>query len=175
VWAYVEGLDLSTLLDQIKAVPGRPGQPAIDPRILLSLWLVATLNGVGSARELDRLTEQHIAYEWLCGHVSVNYHTLTDFRSTNEAFLNELLTQSVATLMEQGLVELQVRMGTEDAKTTYKRRASTAEWANARVRNWGLYQVAVRGLEKVRSVALLFALAHNFQQTLLLKRRLAAA
>ena len=107
VWADVEGLDLSTLLNQIKAVPGRPGQPAIDPRILLGLWLLATLNGVGSARELDRLTEQHIAYEWLCGHVSVNDRTLADFRSTNEAFLNELLTQSVATLMRQGLVELQ--------------------------------------------------------------------
>ena len=68
-----------------------------------------------------------------------------------------------------------IRMGTDDAKATYKRRASTAEWANARVRNWGLYQVAVRGLEKVRAVALPFALAHNFRQTLLLKRRLAAA
>src|SRR5476649_635472 len=81
VWAYVDGLDLSRLLGQIKAVAGKPGQPSIDPRILLSLWLLATLDGVGSARELDRLTEEHIAYEWLCGKVPVNYHTLADFRS----------------------------------------------------------------------------------------------
>lgn len=396
VWAYVGGLDLSTLLNQVKAVAGRPGQPTIDPRILLSLWLLATLDGVGSARELDRLTEQHIAYEWLCGGVPVNYHTLADFRSTNAALLSELLTQSVATLMHQGLVDLEdvaqdglrvrasagaksfrrekslkeclnqakaqvaalqaqaddddgavsrrqqaareraardrqerieealeqrrqrvernakdaaekgverkkeprasttdpearsmkmpdggtrpgfnvelatdtksglivgvdvvnsgsdcgqlvpmveqiegrfertpkrlladggfatlddietlhaehavevyapvknaaseqakgkdpyrpkpkdgsgvaawrMRMGTAEAQAIYKRRASTAEWANARVRNWGLYRFVVRGLEKVRAVALLFALAHNFQQTVLLQSRLATA
>jgi len=107
VWAYVEGLDLSAFRARIKAVEGKAGQPTIDPRILLSLWLLATLEGVGSARELDRLTGLHIAYEWLCGGVSVNYHTLSDFRSDNEALLSGLLTQSVATLMQQGLVELQ--------------------------------------------------------------------
>jgi transposase len=107
VWAYVERLDLSPLLAGIKAVQGRPGQPTIDPRILLSLWLLATLDGVGSARELDRLTELHIAYEWLCGTVSVNYHTLADFRSQNGDFLSQLLTDSVATLLHQGLVDLQ--------------------------------------------------------------------
>lgn len=107
VWAYVDGLDLSPLMARIKAVAGRPGQPAIDPRILLSLWLLATLDGVGSARELDRLTREHLAYQWLCGGVSVNYHTLSDFRSENEEFLSGLLTQSVAALLQQGLVELQ--------------------------------------------------------------------
>jgi transposase len=107
VWAYVAGLDLSALLARVKAVEGKAGQPTIDPRILLSLWLLATLEGVGSARELDRLTEQHIAYEWLCGEVSVNYHTLADFRSKNEEFLGGLLTQSVATLLQQGLVDLE--------------------------------------------------------------------
>jgi transposase len=396
VWAYVDGLDLSPLLERIKAVEGSPGQPTIDPRILLSLWMLATIQGIASARELDRLTEQHIAYEWLCGAVSVNYHTLADFRSKNQESFNELLTQSVATLMQQGLVELEEvaqdgvrvrasagaksfrrekslrecldeaqkqvetlqkqldeddgaasrrqqaareraarerqerieealrqrqqlaerqaevakekgakrkkeprasttdpdartmkmpdggfrpafnvefatdtgsgivvgvdvvnvgsdsgqllpmveqieeryeqtpervladgdfaklddietlheeheaevyapiknaaseqakgndpfqpkpkdgpgvgawrqRMGTEDAKTTYKRRAQTAEWTNARARNMGLQQFLVRGLEKVRAVALLHALTHNLMQTVLLKTRAAPA
>lgn len=396
VWAYVEQLDLSPLLAQVKAVHGKPGQPTIDPRILLSLWLLATLDGVGSARELDRLTRVHIAYEWMCGEVSVNYHTLSDFRSEHEEFLSTLLTQSVATLLEQGLVELQevaqdglrvranagaksfrresslqeclaqaeqqvealrkqrdedegavsrreraardraalerrervaealrqreqlaerakqveqekgtkrktkprasttdpearlmkmpdggyrpgynvefatdtgsgivvgvdvvtvgsdsgqllpmveqvkdryervptraladgdfatledietlhtqhevmvyapvrnaaaelakgndpyrpkpkdppgvgawrVRMGTEAAQEIYRRRAQTAEWVNARVRNWGLRQVWVRGVAKVRAVATLFALAHNLMQTVLLRRRMAEA
>ena len=392
VWAYVLGLDVSPLLARIQAVAGRPGQPAIDPRILLSLWLLATLDGVGSARELDRLTRQHIAYEWVCGTVSVNYHTLADFRSQNGEFLSGLLTQSVATLLHEGLVDLaevaqdgcrvrasagaktfrrekslqecldkaqqqiqtlqtqideddgavsrrqqaareraarerqeriaealrqreqlaqrqeqvhqekggqrpkearasttdpeartmkmpdggfrpafnvefatdttsgivvgvdvinvgsdsgqlvpmveqivaryeqtpqrvladgdfaklddiqtlsaeheievyapvknaaqeqakgnnpyqakpkdapgvaawRERMGTAAAKTIYKRRAATAEWVNARVRNWGLRQLVVRGLEKARAVALLYALAHNLRQTLLLRSR----
>src|SRR5262245_15785988 len=52
VWAFVEGLDLSDLLGKIKAVAGKAGASATDPRILLALWLYATLRGVGSAREL---------------------------------------------------------------------------------------------------------------------------
>ena len=66
------------------------------------------------------------------------------------------------------------RMGTEEAKAIYKRRAQTSEWANARVRNCGLRQFLVRGLEKVRAAALLYALAHNLMQTILLKTRLQA-
>ena len=33
------------------------GCPATDPRVLLALWLYATMEGVGSARALDRLTQ----------------------------------------------------------------------------------------------------------------------
>ncbi len=80
VWDFVEQLDLSRLYAQVKAVEGQAGQSAIDAQILLGLWLYATLEGVGSARALDRLCTEHIIYRWLCGGVSVNYHTLADFR-----------------------------------------------------------------------------------------------
>lgn len=107
VWEYVEGLDMTPLYQQIRAVEGRAGRDPIDPRILLALWLYATLDGVGSAREVDRLCEDHVAYQWICGGVSVNYHTLSDFRVDQGEFLDELLTGSVATLMHQGLVTLE--------------------------------------------------------------------
>jgi transposase len=106
VWKFVEGLDLSPLYEQIASVAGRPGHPAADPRILFTLWLYATLRGVGSARELDRLCEQHVAYMWICGGVSMNYHTLSDFRTRHVDVLDQLLTESVATLMAEGLVSL---------------------------------------------------------------------
>ena len=106
VWEYVEGLDLMCLYDSIRAVEGRPGRDPIDPRILMALWLYATLDGVGAARELDRLCEAHMAYEWICGGVSVNYHTLSDFRTANVELLDRLLTQSVAGLMLEGLVTM---------------------------------------------------------------------
>jgi len=106
VWDYVEGLDITPLLQQIKAVEGAPGRDATDPRILLALWLFATIDGVGSARTLDGLCREHLAYEWLCGGISLNYHTLADFRSQQEDFLDQLLTDSVATLLSEGLVEL---------------------------------------------------------------------
>jgi len=106
VWSYVESLDLSELYQQIQAVEGKPGRDPIDPRILLALWLFATIDGVGSARRLERLCREHFAYLWICGGVSVNHHTLSDFRVDNVEFLDQLLTKSVATMLHQGLVEL---------------------------------------------------------------------
>jgi transposase len=106
VWRYVEELDLCSLYQRIKAVEGRPGQPPIDPRILLALWLYATLRGIGSARELDRRCQSDLPFQWLCGGVSVNYHTLADFRTQHVEFLDRLFTQSIALLMQQGLVSL---------------------------------------------------------------------
>jgi transposase len=106
VWAFVEGLDLSALYGDIGSVEGRAGRAAIDPRILMALWLYATIDGVGSAREIERLTQSHDAYRWICGGVNVNHHTLSDFRCTRLEVLEGLLTHSVAVLLEQGLVQL---------------------------------------------------------------------
>ena len=106
VWAFVEGLDLSSLYRGIGSVEGGAGRPATDPRILMALWLYATVEGVGSARLLDRLCGENVAYEWICGGVGVNYHTLSDFRVQNGDVLDELLTQSVAVLMKEGIVDL---------------------------------------------------------------------
>jgi transposase len=106
VWDYVQGLDLSPLYQSIKAVEGHPGRPPIDPKILTALWLYATLEGVGSARQLDELCGHHAAYEWILGDVSINYHTLADFRTAPGELLDHLLTQSVAVLVAEGLVDL---------------------------------------------------------------------
>lgn len=106
VWDYVCGLDLSQLRERIQAVEGGPGQAPADPRILVTLWLYATLRGIGSARELNRLCQHHAAYRWICGGVSMNYHTLADFRTQHVELLDRLLTESVATLMAEGLVTL---------------------------------------------------------------------
>lgn len=106
VWLFVESLDLEPLYAQIRAREGQVGRPATDPRIYLALWLYATAKGVGSARALARLTETHDAYRWICGGVPVNYHSLSDFRVQQVAYLDQLLTDSVAALMVQGLVKL---------------------------------------------------------------------
>src|SRR3954465_6565717 len=106
VWAYVEGLDLTPLFDRIRARGRVAGRPAIDPRLLVALWLYATLSGFNSARELADLCLRHDAFRWLAGGVSVNYHTLADFRTDHPEFLEELLTQSVEVLRRRGLIDL---------------------------------------------------------------------
>lgn len=106
VWDHVKSLDLSPLYRGIKAVQGRPGQPPIDPRILMALWLYATLRGIGSARELARRCETDLPFQWICGGVSVNHHTLSDFRVGHVEFLNDLFTNSVAVLVHEELVTM---------------------------------------------------------------------
>jgi transposase len=107
VWRYVAGLDLSALEGAVKSVEGHAGRAAIDPHLLLALWLFATLDGIGSARQIERLCEEHLAYLWLRGDVHVGRSVLAEFRVGHEALLDELLTKSVATLREKGLVTLE--------------------------------------------------------------------
>lgn len=130
LWQYVEGLDLTPLYQKILAVEGGKGRTPADPRILFALWLYATVEGVGSARGLARLCEEHVAYQWLAGDVPMNYHTLADFRTGHPEFLDGLLTTSVATLMEQDLVDLNrvaqdgMRVRASAGASSFRRRPS---------------------------------------------------
>src|ERR1700674_2289995 len=74
VWGFVETLDLSDLYAAIKSREGEAGRPAADPAVLLALWLYATVEGIGSARALDRLTARDLAYRWIAGGGPPNYH-----------------------------------------------------------------------------------------------------
>jgi len=108
VWAFVGRLDLRCLHDAVKAREGVPGQAPPAPELMLALWLWATVDGVGSARQLDKLCGEHLAYRWLCGGVSMNYHTLADFRTAHGDVLERLLADGVAALVAEGLVALDV-------------------------------------------------------------------
>src|ERR1700720_3603530 len=77
VMSFVESLDLQALYDSIKSLEGEPGRPPPDPAVLLALWLYATIDGVGSARHLDRFTQSDIGYRWIAGGVPLNYHGLS--------------------------------------------------------------------------------------------------
>lgn len=109
IWDVVEGLDLSAFYAPIKVVEGEPGAPAIDPKVLIALWLYAISQGVSSAREIDDLRVDHLAYIWICGGVSLNYHTISDFRTDNEEELDELMTQVLGRLDQAGLLELETQ------------------------------------------------------------------
>jgi transposase len=107
VWSFVDGLDLSSFYDRIGSREDVAGRPPADPKILLSVWLFATLENIGSARAVDRACERDIAFRWLCGGVGMNYHTLSDFRSMSGVYLDTVLTKSVSALMSEKLVSLE--------------------------------------------------------------------
>jgi transposase len=106
VWAYVERLDLSKFYDAIRSREGKAGRPAVDPRIYLALWIEATLDGVGSSRKVAHLCQYHLAYQWICGGVPINYHSLSDFRNLATDLLKGLLQQGVERLIGAGLVQI---------------------------------------------------------------------
>ena len=147
VWDYVEGLDLGALYKDVQTTVRSSGRPAVDPALLVGLWLYATVDGVGSARLLDRLCESEAAYRWLCGGVSVNYHTLSDFRTKVGPFLDGLLSRSVAGLIETGLIDAKtvavdgIRVWASAGKQSFRREKRLAE----------LSEAADRALEELRA------------------------
>ena len=106
IWDYVGTVDLSEVEGRIKAREHTPGYPPMTPRLGLALWIYATSQGVGSARALAQLCKSHDAYRWLCGGVSVNYHTLSEFRFDCADLLDRLLAEHVAALSKAGLIDL---------------------------------------------------------------------
>jgi transposase len=133
VWAWVERQDLSGMYAAIKVREGGVGRSAIAPEILFALWLYATLDGVGSAREVSRLVMMHDAYRWISGGVQVNYHALSDFRIAHGEALDDLLSTSLAALLAAGAVKLErvaqdgMRVRASAGAASFRRRGTLQE------------------------------------------------
>jgi transposase len=133
VWKFVDHLDLRAFYHDIDAVVGGPGRDAVDPKMLLALWLWATIDGVGSARRLAELCERDFVYCWLCGGVGVNRDLLAKFRTDHQQALEDLLVESVATLLNQDLVSLNrvaqdgMRVRASAGKDSFHRQATIEE------------------------------------------------
>jgi transposase len=107
IWEAIVRLDLTAFYEPIQVVEGEAGKAATDPQILVALWTFATSQGETSARKLDRLCVEHLAYIWLCGGVAMNYHTLSDFRTKHRQALDDLMTQILGRLAHAGLIEFE--------------------------------------------------------------------
>jgi transposase len=133
IWRYVENLDLSAFYQGIKAVKGDAGRDAVDPRILLALWLFATVEGVGSARRLAELCTRDFAYLWICGEVGVNRDLLNTFRSSQAEALDALMTETIGILLHHDLVSLSrvaqdgMRVRASAGKSSFRRQATLEE------------------------------------------------
>jgi len=159
VWAVVERLDLSRFYAPIKARGSCAGRAATDPKVLVALWLYATSEGIGSAHELERLSTSHDAYRWLRGGVPVNYHTLSDFRTEHDAALDELFTQLLAVLTQQGLVSLKrvaqdgMRVRASAGASSFRRRGRLEDFLQAaREQVEAVKKQSAAGVDTQRSV-----------------------
>ena len=100
-------LDLSAFYQAIESSAEQGERPAFDPQLLISLWVYAYSQGIGSAREVARRCEYDPAFQWLTGLQEVNYHTLADFRVDRQKELDELFTQVLAALSKEELITLE--------------------------------------------------------------------
>ena len=107
VWKFVKSIDTEPLYAHFKATVGEKGRNGIDPEILLALWLMATIDSISSARELARRATTDIPYLWLCGGVSVNYHSLSDFRSGHREYFEKVLTDTVTAMLQADFITLE--------------------------------------------------------------------
>jgi transposase len=107
IWDFVGKLDLSGYTKHVRAVEGFAGRPLLNPQLLISLWIYAYSQGVGSARAIERLCEHDPAYQWLTGMEPINAHSLSDFRVKHEQALKELFVQILGLLAAEGLITLE--------------------------------------------------------------------
>ena len=128
IWALLERLDLEAFYAKIRAAIDGPGRAASDPKVLLALWLLATTEGIGRARRLARLTEEHDAYRWLRGGVPLNHQLLSDFRTAHPTAVDDLLTETAAVLLHAGAITLErvaqdgVRVRANAGASSFRRR-----------------------------------------------------
>jgi transposase len=106
LWDILGKLDLAGFSKDADAVEGAPGRSLKSPRMLLTLWLYALTQAVGSAREIARLVRTDVAFRWIVGNLEISHQKLSQFRVGHGEALNELMTNVLATLMERGLLSL---------------------------------------------------------------------
>ena len=127
VWQFVESLELAAFYREIVVSKSQAGRTAVAPEVLVALWLQATLDGIGSARELGRRCESDMPYRWICGDEPVNHHTLSDFRVQHGEALEQILTSTVAVMIAQKLVPLEtiaqdgMRVRASAGKSSFRR------------------------------------------------------
>jgi transposase len=106
LWNVLGTLDLTAFGAKSLSIEGKAGRSLKSPRMLLTLWLYAISRGVGSAREIARRIRSDLAFRWIVGDVEVGHHKLSEFRVGYGDALNTLMTDVLASLMEKGLLSL---------------------------------------------------------------------
>jgi transposase len=146
VWQLCDELDIPPLYAGIKAVDGHAGRPPIDPKILVALWVYATDEGIGTARELTRRCYDCDPYKWLRGGVDVNYHTLSDFRTAHGEWLKQQVVANIAAMRAEGLVKLKtigqdgMRVRASAGNDSFKRQETLQQLLEEAEQKWDRLQ-----------------------------------
>jgi transposase len=106
LWHLLGQLDLSPLLVEAKAIEGRQGRDVLSVRMMLTLWLYAISEGIGSGREIERRLKTDPAFQWIVGDQSVGRTKLNEFRVSHRVALDKIFTDVLAVLLHKRLLSL---------------------------------------------------------------------
>ena len=107
IWELVGRLDLSAFAVALKTREGGVGRAAWNPRLLVSIWVYAYSEGIGSAREIERVMQWEPGLQWLSALEKINHHSLSDFRMQQRKALDDVFTQILGMLQNTGLLSLE--------------------------------------------------------------------
>lgn len=110
IWSMTARFDFTVFEQDIRTRTHEPGRTCWSPRLLTSVWIYAYSQGVSSARAVERMMSYEPGLRWLCADKQVNHHTLSDFRVSHKARLDELMAQLLAVLDREQMIDLRVIM-----------------------------------------------------------------
>ena len=143
IWELLGQMDLRRFSAGRKAVEGRPGRDACDPRVIMALWLYALRRGVREARALDEWSPYEPGCPWRLGLERINYHTLADFVTAHAVALEQRFVPVLQALMAAGAADLQrvahdgTKIRAAASRKSFKRQERLAEcrrWAEEHLR-----------------------------------------
>ena len=101
--AFVESIDLSKLGFAVKTLKTE-GRPSFNSKVFLKIYLYGYLNGVRSARDLEKECMRNMEMQWLLEAIVPNYHSISDFRKNNSIALKKLFKLDVLFLKDADLI-----------------------------------------------------------------------
>lgn len=133
IWALVKDLDLHEFEQDCLSRGERAGRPSWSPQVLISIWVYAYSQGMASARAIERSMAWEPALRWLAADQSINHHTLSDFRMSNQKRMDALFVKVLAVLQDAELVDLRTllqdgtKVRAQASKDSFHRRKTLQE------------------------------------------------
>ena len=106
LWRIVGTLDVQPFLANARAIEGRQGRDVLSARMLLTMWLYAISEGIGSGREIERRLKTDAAFQWIVGDREVGRTKLNEFRVDHGEALDQIFTDVIGVLMHKGVLSL---------------------------------------------------------------------
>ena len=137
----VDKLDLSGL----KKLYKEQGRSPYHPKMMLKVIIYAYMNNVYSCRKIEKLLNRDIHYIWLSGNEKPDFITINRFRTRVKEEINQIFTQLVLLLVEEGFISLNVAY-IDGTKIESKANKYTFVWRKTVEKNKSKLQEKIRVL-----------------------------